>query len=721
MKTATFGIGGMHCASCAMRNEKALNKVAGVRHANVNYAMHNATVEYDETLASELALHEVVRQTGYKVVTTTSAHQHKADNEREAQAVKIRTFVSLALTAPLIVLAMMNVQFGFLIAGRDASVWVQAILATVVILGLGLEFHLGMVRQARQLAANMDTLVSIGTLAALVYSAWGMALGHGHLYFETGATITALILLGRHLETRSRGQAGRAIAKLAELGAKSARVLRDGVEHEVAAENLRVGDTIVVRPGEKFPVDGTVVKGTSSADEGMLTGESMPVTKRDGDSVFGATINISGAVQMRATKVGQETMLAQITKLVADAQANKAPIQKLADKVSSVFVPAVLVIAALAALGWYFATGNPYDMIMPAIAVLVVACPCALGLATPTAIMVGTGTGAKRGILIKNGEALERGTAVTTVMFDKTGTLTEGKPAVSEVIATGGLSTTQVLGLAASLEASSEHPIATAIVCAAKEQNVALRTVESFENLPGRGIKGVVGGQRLLVGSPRLMRDEGIFGEGARTIIDEQEARARTVVAIAVDGSLAGIISVGDTIKADAKAAIASLQAQHLDVVLITGDNRQAAKAIANELGIETVFAEVLPQEKTAQVALLQSQGKRVAFVGDGINDAPALAKADLGIAMGTGTDIAIEAGDIVLVHGSPQKVAEALLLARRTFRTIKQNLFWAFAYNIAAIPLAATGMLDPMVAAGAMAISSVSVIGNSLRIARGL
>ena len=483
---------------------------------------------------------------------------------------------------------------------------------------------------------------------------------------------------------------------------------------------LHAGDVLLVRPGEKIPVDGTVAQGGSSVDESMLTGESMPVTKAAGDDVFGATINLSGAFQMRATKVGQDTVLAQIVRMVSEAQGNKAPIQKLADTVSGVFVPVVLGIALATAVGWYLFTGDVSQSFVPAVAVLLIACPCSLGLATPTAIMVGTGVGARRGILIKNGEALERGSKIDVVVLDKTGTLTEGRPKVTEVMALAPETTPDtVLRLAASLERLSEHPLGQAVVRAAQEKNLMTESVEDFANVAGKGIRGRMENASVLVGNIRLMREEGVGLSETLTQIEAHQARAETVVVVARNGVAIGLIAIADTLKSDAKEAIAALRAEGIIPVMITGDNRKAADAIARELNIEHVFAEVLPQDKAHQVQSLQKEGKRVAFVGDGINDAPALAQADLGIAIGTGTDIAIEAGNIVLVKGSPLKIIEALRLSRLTFRTIKQNLFWAFFYNIAAIPLAAFGLLNPMIAAGAMALSSVSVVGNSLRIRR--
>ncbi len=719
MRTATFNISGMHCASCSARNERTLGKLQGVRDATVNFATRLARVEFDETILSEDKIHKAVVDNGYQVMRPEFAKDQKQQARRELHSVKVRAFLALLFAIPVVALAMLPIEVPGTLLGRPVGIWIEAVLSAVVILGLGWEFHRGMARQAANGAANMDTLISLGTLAALLFSVWAMAVGNNHhLYFETGAVIAALILLGRYFEARSRGQASEAIEKLVELGAKTAHLIQDGEEREIPVEEVKVGDVLLVRPGEKIPVDGKVVDGGSSVDESMLTGESMPVEKTRGDDVFGATINRQGAIHVAATKVGQDTTLAQIVRMVADAQADKAPIQKLADRVSGIFVPIVLGIAVLTAIGWYLVTGDLTQSFIPAVAVLVIACPCSLGLATPTAIMVGTGLGARRGILIKNGEALERARKIDVVMLDKTGTLTEGKPKVTEIVAAHApMAEDEVLGIAASLEKLSEHPLAHAIVVAASEKRLPLSEVVNFESISGKGIRGVINGATVFIGNARLMREEGIALESHIEQIEISEAGAQTVVAVARNGLLIGFIAIADTLKADARAAIERLQAQGIETVMITGDNHKTAEAIAGQIGIERVFAEVLPQDKAEQVRLLQQQGRRVVFVGDGINDAPALVQADLGIAIGTGTDIAIEAGNMVLVKGHPLKIIEALTLARVTFRTIKQNMFWAFFYNVAAIPLAAFGLLNPMVAAGAMAISSLSVIGNSLRI----
>jgi Cu+-exporting ATPase len=718
--TTTFAIGGMHCAACAVRNERVLRKIPGVLEANVNLGTRRARIAFDETAVTEAALRGAVADNGYEVLADGDASDPRQLAKEEVRTAKQRAFWAIALGAPVMVLAMADIQLPWMYLGLNLSIWLQAILSSIVILGLGFDFHRGMVAQARNLAANMDTLISLGTLAALLYSLWGLWIGSHHLYFETGAVIAALILLGRYFEARSRGQAGEAIGKLMELGAKTARVIEGDTERDIPIEQVNAGDILLVRPGEKIPVDGTLIQGGSSVDEAMLTGESMPVTKALGDAVFGATINLSGAFQMRATKVGEDTVLAQIVHMVSEAQGNKAPIQKLADTVSGIFVPVVLGIAFATAIGWYLVTGDLSQSFVPAVAVLLIACPCSLGLATPTAIMVGTGVGARRGILIKNGEALERGSKIDVVMLDKTGTLTEGRPKVTEVIAlVPEIAPDSVLRLAASLERLSEHPLGQAIVRAAQEKALGAESVADFTNVAGLGVKGRMDNAAVLVGNARFMREEGVELDAVLAQIEARQARAETVVVVAQNANPIGLIAIAYTLKSDAKEAIAQLRGQGIVPVMITGDNRKAAEAIARDLNIDQYFAEVLPQDKAHHVQRLQKEGKRVAFVGDGINDAPALAQADLGVAVGTGTDIAIEAGNIVLVKGSPLKIVEALRLSSLTFRTIKQNLFWAFFYNVAAIPLAAFGLLNPMIAAGAMALSSVSVVGNSLRIRR--
>ncbi|MEK7497219.1 MAG: heavy metal translocating P-type ATPase [Patescibacteria group bacterium] len=721
MKSLSFNIQGMHCASCAVRNEKSLNSLPGVTEAVVNLALNKAQVEFDDTKISEHDLHQAVIKNGYKVAVHTkhAEHDHGAD-EAEVSGIKHKAIIALILAVPVAVLAMAEIKLGFYFWGRDLSLWLQAILGSVVIIITGLEFHLGLLKRLRFLSANMDTLISLGTLAAFFYSWWILFDSGMELYFETGAIITAFILLGRYLEAKSRGRASAAIKKLLELGAKTARRVRvDGTEEQVPIEEVMIGDKLLIKPGEKIPIDGKVLSGESSVDESMLTGESLPVGKKIGDEIFGATLNINGVLTIIVTKVGEGTVLAQIVKVVSEAQTKKAPIQKLADKISGIFVPIILVIAAATVAVWYFTTGDLNQGLMSAVAVLVIACPCALGLATPTAIMVATGTGAKRGVLIKNAESLERGSKIQVVIFDKTGTLTQGKPIVTDIVPQADYQIEAVLKLAYSLEKLSEHPLAQAVVNKAESLKIASAEVSSFINISGQGVSALLGDKKIRVGNLRWLKNEGVLLGNIEGAAGQLEAEAKTVVGVAEDNKLMGLIAIADAIKNDSIATIAALQKKNIRVVMMTGDNLRTGQAIAKQLGITEVLAEILPQGKAAAVAKIQAENLKVAFVGDGINDAPALVQADLGLAMGTGTDIAIEAGGMVLMQGSPLKVLEALYLTKRTFRIIKQNLFWAFVYNLAAVPLAALGFLNPIIAAGAMALSSVSVVSNSLRLKR--
>ncbi len=721
MKTTTFTIVGMHCASCVARNERSLKKIPGVANASVNFAMNSAAVEYDDTVASEHMLHQAVEKNGYKVVTEASAHEHKQETEQEIRSLRLLSYVAIALGAIAMLLATLKIELPGSWFGYGTSVLLQAAIGTVVVLGFGWRFHVGMFRQLKARSSDMNTLISLGTLAALVYSFWALAARDlENLYFETGAIITALILLGRYFEARTRGQASKAIEKLIELGAKTARLVEGEKEREIPIEQVSVGMVLLVKPGEKIPVDGAVIDGSSNVDESMLTGESMPVGKHAGDQVFGATLNINGALRMRATKVGQDTILAQIVRVVTEAQSKKAPIQKLVDRIAGIFVPIVLVIAVVTAVGWFLVSSDIAQSIVPAVAVLVIACPCALGLATPTAIMVGTGIGARKGILIKNGEALEKAKKIDVMIFDKTGTLTEGKPKVTDIIpCAAGATAEDIVTKAASLEKLSEHPLAQAIVRSADERSLKLSDAKDFMNVSGRGIQGFVSGLFLRVGNPQFMKENGIVLDACTAKITELEQRAKTVVVLAEENRALGLLAIADTLKDEAREALMKLKEIGIQPLMITGDNKRTAQAIAEIAGIEKVIAEVLPQDKAKEVKHLQDQNLSVAFVGDGINDAPALVQANLGIAMGTGTDIAIEAGDMVLVKGSPVKAVEALKLSQLTFKTIKQNLFWAFFYNVVALPLAAFGLLNPIIAAAAMAFSSVSVVGNSLRIKR--
>ncbi len=721
MAHTTFPIRGMHCASCAVTLEKALTQTPGVRSSNVNYATEKATVEFDEAATDEMKLHAVVEDAGYRVPVHKAGHEgHGAEHGENHldHGADQRTALRLALWAfagaiPTFIIAMMMVELPGAAYGLSASVWVQGVFATAVVLGPGMEFHRRAAKQAVRAQAGMDTLISLGTLVALVFSWWQATVG-GHLYFETAAVITAFILLGRYLEARSKGKASEAIAKLLELGAKTAhRIVGDGTE-ETPVEALRVGDRVLVKPGEKIPLDGAVVSGTSSVDESMLTGESMPVAKRVGDLAFGATLNQHGALTLEITKAAGDTVLAQIVRLMEDAQGKKAPIQKLADRISGIFVPIVIVLSVVTFGAWFFFTRDVSASLIPAVAVLVIACPCALGLATPTAILVGTGRGARAGVLIKSGEALERGRSLATVLFDKTGTLTEGKPAVTDAtVSTAGLAA------AVSLEAASEHPLARAVVAYANEKGARSTPVDAFRAVTGKGVRGTVGGKEILVGTEALLAEANVDVSSLAADLARLRAEGKTVVAVAVNGKADGVIAIADTVKSSAKAAVARLQKEGLEVMMITGDHRATAQAVAAELGITRFEAEVMPDRKLEIVKAEQTAGKKVAFVGDGINDAPALIQADLGIAVGTGTDIAIEAGQIVLVGGGPEKVVQAILLSRATYRTVMQNLFWAFIYNVIGIPLAAFGLLNPVIASAAMALSSISVVLNALRLRR--
>ncbi len=679
-------IGGMTCASCAARVEKKLSKLDGVVLANVNYATEIASVAYDPGHVRVPDLVRTVETVGY-----TAALPSDTDAKTDlVRPLRNRLLVSLALTFPLLLLAMASpLQFG----GWE---WVALALATPIVLWAGLPFHRTTVSNARHYTATMDTLVSLGTLAAWGWSAVVLVAGlNADVYFEVAGVTTTLILLGRFLEARARRRSGAAIRALLELGAKEARVLRDGAEVLVPVDQLQIGDAFVVRPGEKIATDGIVVEGDSAVDQSMLTGESVPVEVEVGAEVAGATINTYGRLVVRASKVGAETALAQIARLVAEAQAGKAPIQRLVDRISGIFVPVVLIIALGTLGGWLALAGNVGDAFTASVAVLIIACPCALGLATPTALMVGTGRGAQLGLLIKGPEILEQTRRVGTVVLDKTGTVTAGKMVLVEVAPLNGTTRMDVLRLAGAVEAASEHPIARAIADAARAEVGTLPAVTGFRNVPGVGVNGVVEGQNVEVARR----------SGAITVSWGGDARARLVVR--------------DTLKPTSREAVRQLEELGLKPVLLTGDDETTARRIADEVGIERVIAEVLPQEKAAEVRRLQAAGEVVAMVGDGVNDAPALAQADLGIAITTGTDVSIEASDLTLLSGDLRGAADAIRLARRTLRTIKGNLFWAFAYNVAAIPLAVAGYLNPIVAAAAMAFSSVFVVTNSLRLRR--
>ncbi len=701
---------GMTCASCASRIERKLNKLEGVE-ATVNYASNQAAVSFDPAAASMDDLVAAVEAVGYKA----ALEDDRNDAPDEAADLRWRLVLAVALSAPVVLLTMVTaLRF-------DGWEWVALVLATPVVLWAGSSFHRVAFLNARRGAASMDTLISMGTLAAWGWSTVVLVTGSdAHTYFEAGAVITTLILVGRYLEARARRRSGDAIRALLELGAKDAHVLRDGVEVLVPIEDLVVGDRFVVRPGERIAADGTVVEGDSAVDQSMLTGEPVPVEVSDGASVTGATLNTSGRLVVEATRVGADTALARITNLVAEAQAGKAPIQRLVDRVSAVFVPIAIGIAAATLAGWLVLSGDLTSAFTAAVAVLIIACPCALGLATPTALMVGTGRGAQLGILIRGPEVLEQTRRISTVVLDKTGTVTEGKMWVTGAVAAAGTERSELLRLAGAAEDASEHPIARAVAAYARAENGTLAPVESFRSRSGTGIEAVVDGHAVAVGRPSLLEEWGLeLTPELKDVYAAEEIEGHTVVVAAIDGTVAGLFVLADRIKPTSVEAIAELRALGLTPVLLTGDNERTARAIGAEAGIDRVIAEVLPEGKSAVIAGLQRDGETVAMIGDGVNDAPALAQADLGLAIGTGSDVAIEASDLTLVSGDLRAAADAIGLARRTLRTIKVNLFWAFGYNVAAIPLAAAGLLNPMIAAGAMAFSSVFVVTNSLRLRR--
>ncbi len=709
-------IGDMTCASCVQRIERRLKNAPGVISATVNLAAESADVTFDPAQTGIKQLIAVVQDTGY---TAETAGEQPQDEQEQARAAEIRRqgrlfVLGAVVSVPLFIL---SVWFEF-----PSRLYVLFAMATVVQIMLGWQYYRNSYRALKHGSANMDVLVAMGSSAAYLYSVYVTFLVQDQVdvYYDTGAVILTLITLGRFLEARAKGRTSAAIRKLMQLAPVQASVVRDGEEVKVSLQQVEVGDLIVVRPGEKIAVDGEVVEGHSTVDESMITGESIPVDKAAGDGVIGGTINKTGTFKFQATRVGSETALQQIIRLVQEAQGTKPPIQRLADTVAAYFVPAVIAIALLTFLGWLLAGVGLAHALIPAVAVLVIACPCALGLATPTAVMVGTGLGADYGILIKQASALEMVGRLDTILFDKTGTLTRGQPEVTELrTLTDDLSTDDLLRLAAAVENPSEHPLGQAIVARAKQTNLEIAAVDDFEALAGRGVRATVDGQQILVGSNGLMHEAGVDVSSAQEAKSSLEQQGNTTLLVARDGQLVGLVALADTLKPGAMRAVSRLQQMGLDTYLITGDNRRTGEAIGQQLGMDNVLAEVLPEQKRDQVKQLQQQGHRVAMVGDGINDAPALAQADVGIALGTGTDVAMEAGEITLVSGDPLGVVRAILLSRRTLTHIKQNLFLAFFYNIAAIPLAAAGLLNPMIAAAAMAASSVSVVSNSLRLRR--
>ncbi len=736
----TIPIGGMTCAACAKRIEKALGKLDGVSGASVNYATEKATVAYDPRKLKLTQLRQVIEKAGYRVLEIRRQGSVDEDGLRKEKEIRTswRKFTVAAIFGvPLFYLAMGPMMLGLPVPRAvDPALFplkfaLLQMLLTLPIVLVGYRFYTVGFRAFFQGSPNMDSLIAIGTSAAVAYSLYStyrLFIGDLHalhgLYYESAGVIIALILLGKSLEALSKGKTSEAIKKLMGLTPKTATVILDGKETEIPIDEVEIGQVVLVKPGEKIPVDGMILEGYTAVDESMLTGESMPVDKKSGDKVYAASINKNGMIRFEATKVGSDTALAQIIKLVEDAQGSKAPIAQMADIVSGYFVPAVCVIAVIAALAWYAATRDVQFALTIFIAVLIIACPCALGLATPTAIMVGTGKGAEYGILIKGGEALEMTHKIDTIVFDKTGTITEGKPEVTDILTAQGTGRERLLQIVASAEKGSEHPLGEAIVRSAEKGNMEFLKVEYFQALPGLGVEAEIDGVRSFIGNRKLMIERGIALGDLEKESDRLADEGKTPMYVAMDGRLSGIIAVADVVKKSSMDAIKALQKMGISVAMITGDNRKTANAIAKQIGIDRVLAEVLPHDKSNEVKKLQSEGRKVAMVGDGINDAPALAQADIGIAIGSGTDVAMESADIVLMRSDLMDVPAAIQLSKSTIRNIKQNLFWAFAYNTAGIPVAA-GMLyllggpllNPMLAAAAMSLSSVSVLLNALRL----
>jgi Cu+-exporting ATPase len=731
----------MTCASCVARVEKALKKVAGVSRADVNLASEKVTLAFDEGKTSLDTLAAAVSEAGYKLITPAedappapggaAAVDGESYQEKSYRQLKRDFRYSLAAAIPVMVVSMVSMTDWFM---RHVSLSMEdinkllMIATTFVVAGPGGRFYKSAWQQAKHLSADMNTLIAVGTGAAFIYSVtlvlfpqWlGLSPAYHDVYFDTATAIITLILMGKVLEARAKGRASDAIRKLMGLRPKTAVVIRKGQEQEIPIDDVVVHDIVVLKPGERIPVDGIITKGVTTIDESVVTGESIPVERSIGDNVIGGTINKNGSVEFRATAVGKDTTVAHIIKLVEEAQGSKAPIQTLADKIASVFVPSVIGVAVATFLYWFFFQHAGFaPAMMNFIAVLIIACPCALGLATPAAIMVGTGKGATDGILIKNASSLERAHRIQTVVLDKTGTLTEGKPSVTDIETPNGLGRDQFLGLVASAEKRSEHPLGQAIVAYASEHGLTLLDSDDFDSNTGLGISASIGGKKLTIGKEDFLERLSIDLSQARMVVSRLASEGKTVILVAIDGHFEGAIALADAVHPTSAEAVQQLNSMGIETVMITGDNQRTAEAIGRQVGVEKVIAGATPEEKALYVREMQASGRMVAMVGDGINDAPALAQADIGIAMGSGTDIAMESADITLMKRDLRSVAQAIRLSRRTITTIKQNLFWAFIYNVVGIPLAAAGMLSPVIAAGAMAFSSVSVVSNSLRLRR--
>ncbi|GHV51672.1 copper-translocating P-type ATPase [Synergistales bacterium] len=744
MDSKTLAIGGMTCAACARRVEKTINKLDGVASASVNFATEKATISYDPLKIRVSIIKEAVEKAGYKAMEAARGDTADKDRERKKREIRVmwtKFAVSALFALPLLYIAMAPmitvVRLPFpsaLDPMRYPLLYgLVELILVIPVIAVGYRFYTVGFKALAQRSPNMDSLIAIGTTAAALYSVYNVfQIAGGNfkavdaLYFESAGVIVTLILLGKSLEAVSKGRTSEAIKKLMGLAPKTAIVIRGGAEMEIPIDEVEPGDIIAVKPGAKIPVDGTVTEGRTAIDESMLTGESMPVDKAAGDAVYAASLNTNGSILFRAEKVGADTALAQIIKLVEDAQDSKAPIAQTADIVSGYFVPVVCVIAVVAGAAWYLYLNDVRFALSIFISVLVIACPCALGLATPTAIMVGTGKGAENGILIKGGEALETAHKIDTIVLDKTGTITEGKPTVTDVLPSGGTDAGFLLQITASAEKRSEHPLGQAIARGAADKGLELLPVEDFEAITGRGIEGKVGGHALLAGNSKLMSERGIsFGE-LEAASDKLADEGKTPMYVAIDGSPAGIVAVADVVKPSSRAAIEKLRGMGIEVVMITGDNKKTSAAIARQVGVDRSLSEVLPQDKAGEVRKLQEEGRKVAMVGDGINDAPALAQADVGIAIGSGTDVAMESADIVLMRSDLMDVPTAIELSKKTILNIKENLFWAFGYNVVGIPIAAGALyifggplLNPIFAAAAMSLSSVSVLTNALRLKR--
>lgn len=726
-----FDVTGMTCSACANRVEKGVSRMAGVSEANVNFALETITVTYNEREVHPQDMVEKVKKLGYGLMLKQDEDEKLDHRQAEINKQKTTFIFSAILTLPLLWTMVAHFSFLSFIYLPDILMnpWLQLALATPVQFIVGAQFYKGAYKSLKNKSANMDVLVALGTSAAYFYSLYlafeWMALGsigEAELYFEASAVILTLIVLGKLFEAKAKGKTSQAIQKLLGLQAKTALVIRDGIEKVISIEEVLVGDTIIVKPGEKIPVDGEIVEGTTAVDESMLTGESLPIDKEIGDVVIGSTINKNGSLKIRATKVGKDTALAQIVKVVEDAQGSKADIQRLADKISGVFVPIVIAIAMVTFFVWFLFVmpGDFRAAIIPTISILVIACPCALGLATPTSIMAGSGRAAEIGLLFKGGEHLELTQTIDTVVLDKTGTVTKGEPNLTDIIVQEGFSEKQVLQFVASAENQSEHPLARAIVEGVTERNIPLINPTTFSAIPGYGIQALVDDQEIFAGTRKLMQENDILiDEQMENKMEGLESDGKTAMLIAIDKKLAGVIAVADTVKETSLQAIDRMRELGLEVIMLTGDNERTANAIAKQVHINNVIAQVLPDQKSEEIKKLQKQGKKVAMVGDGINDAPALAMADIGMAVGTGTDIAIEAADITLMRGDLNSVADAFIMSKKTMKNIKENLFFAFFYNMIGIPIAAIGLLAPWVAGAAMAFSSVSVVTNALRLQR--